>query len=98
MFKDDVSEVSDGCAYWQGNLLTVYDGSIARDYRLNGRKWTLVDMYSDTTMPAVCFDVASLDSSAKYEPVYGFIVGCSAVLVFALIWRILGGLFSGGRV
>lgn len=98
MFKDDISEITEGCAYWQGNVLTVYDGLTAKEYRLNGRKWMLVDMYSSTDLPTVCYDVSTLDSSAKYEPVYGFIVGCSVILLFAIIWRIIGGLFSGGRV
>lgn len=98
MFKDDVSAVAPGCAKWQGSILTVFDNGYAYEYRLNGRKWSLVDTYASNDLPAVCFDVSSLDSAAKYEPIYGFIVGCSAVLLFVLIWRLIGGIFSGGKL
>ena len=98
MFKDDTSSVVSGCAKWQGSVLTVYDSGNAFEYRLNGRKWSLVDSYASNYVPSVCFDVSTLDSAAKFEPVYGFIVGCSAVLIFAVIWRIIGGIFSGGRL
>lgn len=96
MFKDDISQIADGCAEYDGKNIYVYDAAqgIRQRYNLNGRTWWLTQVEHSETSPSVCFDLQNLNSNARLSPFYGMAALALVLIVFSVVrifWRGIGG-------
>lgn len=96
MFKDDISQIADGCAEYDGKNIYVFDAAqgVRKRYNLNGRTWYLTAVEQSETAPSVCFDLHNLNSNARLSPFYGMAALALALVVFSAVrffWRGIGG-------
>lgn len=97
MFKDDVSQISEGCAEYDGKNIYVFDAGQRLRYNLNGRTWYLTAIETSEEMPSVCFDLQNLNSNARLSPFYGMAALALALIVFCAVRAFYRQIF-GGRI
>lgn len=96
MFKDDISQIGEGCAEYDGKNIYVFDAAqgTRQRYNLNGRTWFLTAVENSTEQPSVCFDLQNLNSNARLSPFYGMAALALVLIVFSAVrffWRGIGG-------
>lgn len=88
MFKDDISQIAEGCAEYDGKNIYVYAAGQRQRYNLNGRTWFLTAVENSTEQPSVCFDLQNLNSNARLSPFYGMAALALVLIVFGVISKI----------
>lgn len=96
MFKDDISQIADGCAEYDGKNIYVFDAAqgTRKRYNLNGRTWFLTQVEQSETWPSVCFDLQNLNSNARLSPFYGMAALALVLIVFSAVAKIFRNIWG----
>lgn len=99
MFKDDISQIADGCAEYDGKNIFVFDAAqgVRKRYNLNGRTWFLTAVENSTEKPSVCFDLQNLNTNARLSPFYGMAALALVLIVFSAVRFVVRPIFGGLR-
>lgn len=97
MFKDDISNIAEGCAEYDGKNIYVFSAGQRLRYNLNGRTWFLTAVENSTEQPSVCFDLQNLNTNARLSPFYGMAALALVLIVFSAVRFVVRPIFGGLR-
>ena len=95
MFKDDISNIADGCAEYDGKNIYVFSTGQRLRYNLNGRTWYLTAVETTEEIPSVCFDLENLNTNARLSPFYGLAALALVLIVFSALRLVFRPIFGG---
>lgn len=94
MFKDDISQIADGCAEYDGKNIYVFSAGQRKRYNLNGRTWFLTAVENSTEQPSVCFDLQNLNTNACLSPFYGMAALALVLIIFSAVAKIFRNIWG----